>query len=121
MSIQNNFFWLVLYSFSPTGTGRFDNDVLTNYFKLSNSNVEILLLENSPLFNDLWKAANPRDISVFTFHDFTKFRIPPPLSFELEKILGIFPYPGAENLIHPLVFSNIFPWLARGPTPGASP
>ena len=61
--------------------------VLTNYFNvpLSNSNVEILQLENSLLFNDLGKAANPHVISVVTVRDFTKFRIPPPLSFELEK------------------------------------
>ena len=71
-------------------------------------------------FNDLGKAVNPRDIPVVTVHDFTKFRIPPPLSFELEKISRIFPYPGAENVIHPLVFPDIFPWLARGPTPGGS-
>ena len=71
-------------------------------------------------FNDLGKAVNPCDIPVVTVCHFTKFRIPPPLSFELEKISRIFPYPGAENLIHPLVFPDIFPWLARGPTPGGS-
>ena len=30
------------------------------------------------------------------------------------------PSPGAENPIHPLVFPDIFSWLARGSTPGAS-
>ena len=65
----------------------------------------------SPTFNDLGKAVNPRDIPVVTVHDFTKFRIPPTLSFELEKISQIFLYPGAENLIHPLLFPDIFPWL----------
>ena len=52
--------------------------------------------------------------------NFTKFRIPPPLSFELKTMSRIFPCPGAEKPIHPLVFPDIFPWLARGPTPGAS-
>ena len=51
---------------------------------------------------------------------FTKFRTPPPLSFELKTMSRIFPCPGAEKPIHPLVFPDIFPWLARGPTPGAS-
>ena len=46
---------------------------------------------------------------VVTIRDFTKFRIPPPLSFELEKISRIFPYPGAENLIHLLVFPTYSP------------
>ena len=68
----------------------------------------------------LGKAVDPRDIPIVTVRDFKKFRIPPPLSFELEKISRISPYPGAENLIHPLVFPDIFPWLARGPTPGGS-
>ena len=87
---------------------------------LSNSNMEILRLENTPLFNDLGKAVNPLDIPVVTVCDFTKFQIPLPLSFDLDKISRIVPYPGAENLIHLLVFPNISPWLARGPTPGAS-
>ena len=39
---------------------------------------------------------------MVTVRDFTQFHIPPPLSFEFEKILRISPYPGAENLIHPL-------------------
>ena len=68
----------------------------------------------------LGKAANPPDISVVGVCDFTKFRIPPPLSFELKTMSRIFPCPGAEKSIHPLVFPDIFPWLARGPTPGAS-
>ena len=46
---------------------------------------------------------------VVTVRDFTKFRFPPPLSFELEKISRIFPYPGAENLIHLLVFPTYSP------------
>ena len=46
---------------------------------------------------------------MVTVRDFTKFRIPPPLSFELEKISRIFPYPGAENLIHLLVFPTYSP------------
>ena len=46
---------------------------------------------------------------VVTVRDFTKFRIPPPLSFELEKISRIFPYPRAENLIHLLVFPTYSP------------
>ena len=50
-------------------------------------------------FNDL---VNPRDIPVVTVCDFTKFHLPPPLPFEFEKISRISPYPGAENLIHPL-------------------
>ena len=50
-----------------------------------------------------------RKISVVTVRDFTNFRIPPPLSFELEKISRIFPYPGAENLIHLLVFPTYSP------------
>ena len=68
----------------------------------------------------LGKAANPPDISVVGVCDFTKFRIPPPLSFELKTMSRICPCPGAEKPIHPLVFPDIFPWLARGPTPGAS-
>ena len=52
--------------------------------------------------------------------NFTKFQIPPPLSLELKTMSQIFPCPGAEKPIHPLVFPDIFPWLARGPTPGAS-
>ena len=39
---------------------------------------------------------------MVTVRDFTKFHIPPPLSFEFENISRISPYPGAENLIHPL-------------------
>ena len=39
---------------------------------------------------------------MVTVRDFTKFHIPPPLSFEFENISRIPPYPGAENLIHPL-------------------
>ena len=78
----------------------------------------------SPLlyYQYLWlgKAANPPDISVVGICDFTKFRIPPPLSFELKTMSRIFPCPGAEKPIHPLVFPDIFPWLTRGPTPGAS-
>ena len=50
------------------------------------------------LFNDLGKALNPCDIPMVIVLDFTKFRIPPPLPFKLEKISGIFPYPEAENL-----------------------
>ena len=39
---------------------------------------------------------------MVTVRDFTKFHIPPPLSFEFEKISQISPYPGAEKLINPL-------------------
>ena len=46
---------------------------------------------------------------MVTVRDFTKFRVPLPLSFELEKISRIFPYPGAENLIHLLVFPTYSP------------
>ena len=78
----------------------------------------------SPLlyYQYLWlgKAANPPDISVVGVCDFTKFRIPPPLSFELKTMSRIFPCPGGQKPIHPLVFPDIFPWLARDPTPGAS-
>ena len=73
-----------------------------------------------PSIYGLGKAANPPDISVVGVYDFTKFRIPPPPSFELKTMSRIFPCPGAEKPIHPLVFPDIFPWLARGPTPGAS-
>ena len=61
-----------------------------------------------PLFDELGKVVNLRDIPMVTVHDFTKFPIPPPVSFELEKISRIFPYPGAENLIYLLVFPDIF-------------
>ena len=68
----------------------------------------------------LGKAANPPDISWLASVNFSKFLIPPPLSFELETMSQIFPCPGVEKPIHPLVFPDIFPWLARGSTPGAS-
>ena len=57
----------------------------------------------------LRKAAIPPDISVVGVCDFTKFRIPPPLSFELKTMSRIFPCSGAEKPIHPLVFPDIFP------------
>ena len=41
------------------------------------------------------KRKNPPDISVVGVHEFTKFRIPPPLSFEIKTISRIFPCPGA--------------------------
>lgn len=43
---------------------------------------------------------------VVIFHDFTNFRIPPTLFFELKTMYSIFPNQGAMNLIHPLVFPN---------------
>ena len=46
--------------------------------------------------------------------NFTKFRIPPPLSFELKTMSQIFPCPGAEKPIHPLVFPTYSPGWPGG-------
>ena len=72
-----------------------------------------IILQSLFYFNDLAQAVNPRDIPVVTVRDFTKFHIPPPLSFEFEKISRISPYPGAENLIHPLYSPTYFPGWPR--------
>ena len=68
--------------------------------------VNIILLSSCLAYHHYFTSMiwlnNPRYIPVVTARDFTKFHIPPPLSFEFEKISRIFPYPGAENLIHPL-------------------
>ena len=74
----------------------------------------------SPVFMGWGKRQIPLISPWLASVNFTKFRIPPPLSFELKTMSRIFPCPGAEKPIHPLVFPDIFPWLARGPTPGAS-
>ena len=73
-----------------------------------------------PVFMDWGKWQIPVLSPWLASVNFTKFRIPPPLSFELNTMSRIFPCPGAEKPIHPLVFPDIFPWLARGPTPRAS-
>ena len=63
-----------------------------------------------PVFMGWGKRQTPLISPLLASVNFTKFRIPPPLSFELKTM----------SPIHPLVFPDIFPWLARGPTPGAS-
>ena len=65
--------------------------------------------------NDLRKVINPRDIPVVTVHNFTKIAIPHPLPFKLKTMSQIFPSPGAENPIHPLVGPGVY---ARGLPPG---
>ena len=59
--------------------------------------------------NDLRKVINPRDIPVVTVHNFTKIAIPHPLPFKLKTMSQIFPSPGAENPIHPLVGPGVYP------------
>ena len=56
----------------------------------------------------LGKAANPPDISVVGVYDFTKFRIPPPISFELKTMSRIFPLPrGREANSTPCIPQHI--------------
>ena len=82
------------------------------------------ILRFAPFILPVFMGWGKRQISLISpwlvSVNFTKFRIPPPLSFELNTMSRIFPCPGAEKPIHPLVFPDIFPWLARGRTPGAS-
>ena len=44
----------------------------------------------------------------------------PPIFFEPKTMMWIFPSPGEDNPIHLIIFLHIFPWLARGCTPGGS-
>ena len=53
--------------------------------------------------------------------DFTKFRIPPPLSFELKTMSRIFPCPGAEKPIHPPCIPRHIPLVGPGSYPRGKP